>query len=202
MAGSTVVYACGMRTATGVCPVCNESFTYDVRPGTRPVYCSPAHQNKANAARQKAKNAALSERWCNYGQHTVPASGFAGTAPYCRPHMAAFARDRRKILGARDPSIIKEWELRRYGLTSQSFAAMLAAQGGKCAICRSPEPGGQGVWHVDHDHACHARKQACDKCRRGLLCSRCNIGIGNLRDDPVIIQSALDYIAAHRARVS
>ncbi|HET8768701.1 MAG TPA: endonuclease domain-containing protein, partial [Pedococcus sp.] len=45
--------------------------------------------------------------------------------------------------------------LRRYGLTKDKFSAILAAQGGACAVCASPEPGGRhGSWHVDHDHDC------------------------------------------------
>jgi hypothetical protein len=187
-----------MRTANGVCPVCEQSFEYDVRPGTRPIYCSPEHRNKAGNDRRRLNWTTLSERRCARCELTKPLKDFPGPHAYCRACHAARARERRKLLGAADPSIIKEWELRRYGLTPASFDAMITAQDGKCAICRSPEPGGQGVWHVDHDHACHARKQACDKCRRGLLCSRCNIGIGNLRDDPRIIQAALDYLTAHR----
>lgn len=89
------------RTAAGICPVGNHPFTYEVRRGTRPRYCSPVHRNQANAARQVAKKAGLSERWCAYGRHTVLAAEFSTpSAPYCRPHMAAFARDRRaKPLG-------------------------------------------------------------------------------------------------------
>jgi len=35
--------------------------------------------------------------------------------------------------------------------------------------------------YIDHDHnlGCHAgEKQACDRCRRGLACLRCNAGLG------------------------
>jgi hypothetical protein len=191
-----------MRTATRTCPVCGESFTYAVRPGARPIYCSPKHQNKAAYERRKQAWHDFDERQCSRCKLTKPLADFPGPHAYCRACHAARGRERRKTLGTQDPRIIREWQLRRYGLTLESFAAMLAAQGGRCAICRSPEPGGQGVWHVDHDHSCHTRRQCCDRCRRGLLCSRCNIGIGNLRDDPMIIKSALDYVTAHRARLS
>jgi len=189
-----------MKIARGICPVGDHPFEYEPKQGQQRIYCSQKHQFTAAARRRDAKLALLLARRCSRCKQEKPREDFPGPSTYCRPCHAARTRERRQRLGAEDPSIIKEWELRRYGLTPESFAAMAAAQGGKCAICRSSEPGGQGVWHVDHDHACHARKQACDKCRRGLLCSRCNIGIGNLRDDPVIIQAAADYITAHRAR--
>ena len=32
----------------------------------------------------------------------------------------------------------------RYGLTAESFSAMLSEQCGKCALCGSSEPGGKG----------------------------------------------------------
>jgi hypothetical protein len=92
--------------------------------------------------------------------------------------------------------------LRRYGLTPEQFAVMFAGQDGRCAICHTESPGGQG-WHVDHDHrCCNTRKTSCGRCIRGLLCSRCNIAIGNLRDDPIIIRAALDYVVLHQERLA
>jgi hypothetical protein len=188
-----------MAPATGICPVGDHPFTYEVR-GTPTIYCSPAHRHKANAERQKAKNTAQSERRCAYGNHTVPAAKFSSpSAPYCREHMAAFARDRRAELGGQDPEHARMISLRRHGLTPEEFARRLAAQGGRCKICRTGDPGASG-WHVDHDHACcNTRKRSCGKCFRGILCSHCNIGLGNLRDDPVIIAAALEYVTTRGA---
>lgn len=62
---------------------------------------------------------------------------------------------------------------------------MLAAQGGKCAICGGTNPGGHRL-AVDHDHTTGAV--------RGLLCHACNAGIGKLRDDPALLRVAADYL--------
>lgn len=110
-----------------------------------------------------------------------------------------YERERRSTNAKKDPGYTRMINLRRYGLTPKRFDEMLAAQDGRCAICRTDAPGGQG-WHVDHDHSCcNTRKRSCGKCTRGILCSRCNIAIGNLRDDPVIIQAALGYVLRYSA---
>lgn len=54
---------------------------------------------------------------------------------------------------------------------------MLQAQDYACAMCGAPF--GDDVPQIDHDHACHAEeKRACEHCRRGLLCLRCNTALG------------------------
>lgn len=69
----------------------------------------------------------------------------------------------------------------RYRLTPESFAAILAAQGGCCALCQTTEPGGKGKWPVDHAHPTgqtyHGFKKH-DGAVRGLLCHRCNQALG------------------------
>lgn len=70
-------------------------------------------------------------------------------------------------------------QLARYNLTAERFAVILANQGGRCAICKTDEPGGAGTWHIDHDHGCcSAQKSSCGSCVRGLLCAYCNAHLG------------------------
>ena len=186
--------------ATGTCPVGNHRFEYIIKSGQRPVYCSPQHAWKASAARQKERKAQMERRTCARCHEEKPREEFGSpTAPYCRPCHTAYERERRQVKGKQDPAYTRTINLRRYGLTPEKVTEMLATQGGQCAICRADDPNGPG-WHVDHDHSCcNTRKRSCGKCTRGLLCSRCNIAIGNMRDDPVIIRAALDYVIQYRA---
>jgi len=63
----------------------------------------------------------------------------------------------------------------KYGLDRQAFMAMLAKQGGMCAVCRKVlDPTVLRSIHVDHDHACCPTVRTCGKCIRGLLCGNCN----------------------------
>ena len=84
--------------------------------------------------------------------------------------------------------------LGRYGLTPEQFDGMLATQGGRCAICATPTPGGVGTWHVDHDHACCPGKGSCGACVRGLLCQRCNMAQGLFGDSVDNLTSAIAYL--------
>ena len=74
-----------------------------------------------------------------------------------------------------------------YGITPEDWDAMLAAQDGRCAICRTDEWGGKGGWpHADH---CHTSKRF-----RGILCDNCNQGLGRFGDDPARLRAAADYL--------
>lgn len=81
-----------------------------------------------------------------------------------------------------------------YGITLTEWETLLAAQGGRCAICDTDEPGGRGDWHVDHSHETGEV--------RGLLCHACNTGIGSLKDDPALLRAALTYLEAPRKVLS
>ncbi len=78
---------------------------------------------------------------------------------------------------------------RTFGLSADEVDAMLAAQGGGCAIC-SEKPEREASMHVDH---CHVTGRI-----RGLLCLNCNQGIGKFGEDPLRLQRAADYLAGSR----
>jgi hypothetical protein len=188
--------------AQGICPIGDHPFEYESKPGQHRIYCSLSHQQVASVRRQTAKRALLLTRRCSHCRQEKSRDDFSGpSTTLCKPCNAAYVRERRAINGRQDSDYAWLRHLRRYGLTGETYAELVNAQGGRCAICATTEPGGKGRWHVDHDHlCCGVRKSSCGHCIRGLLCTRCNIGIGNLRDDPKIIQAALDYITVYRAR--
>lgn len=129
------------------------------------------------------------EKRCPRCEATRPLDAFAqskrskdGRGVYCR----ACIKERR----AERSDKYREYEYRkRYGIGQVEYDAMLAAQGGVCAICR-----GLCIQYerlcVDHDHETGAV--------RGLLCIRCNRGLGLFRDDPTLLIQASDYIRSGR----
>lgn len=72
--------------------------------------------------------------------------------------------------------------LRRYGLTPDMWRSMVLEQAGECGICeiQMTDP------HIDHIHG--------TKIVRGLLCGRCNRGIGMFDDSPGKLRSAAVYV--------
>lgn len=100
----------------------------------------------------------------------------------------------RKVINAKyraaNPERIKAiYRQSRYGLTDGAFKQMLDEQANTCAICDfvfSTEGGKVSAAHVDH---CHISGDI-----RGLLCSNCNKAIGLLKDSPVLLERAAEYL--------
>lgn len=87
--------------------------------------------------------------------------------------------------------------MRSYGITATQFDAMLAAQGGVCAICgQSADAVTTRITRlvVDHDHKCCPGKRSCGKCVRGLLCNWCNRLLGMALDDPKRLLAGARYL--------
>ena len=79
----------------------------------------------------------------------------------------------RKRKRVRPPDYNEKRKLKTFGLTLQDYQQMLDAQNGVCAIC-GKKPGKRKL-SVDHDHKTGII--------RGLLCFRCNFGLGWFQDD-------------------
>ena len=84
---------------------------------------------------------------------------------------------------------------RPHGITQEWIDARLIEQENKCAICFRSFT---GTPHVDHNHECCKPRTSCEKCRRGLLCSDCNLGLGRFADDIVILERAIQYLKRHK----
>jgi hypothetical protein len=89
---------------------------------------------------------------------------------------------------------MREARLRRcYGITLAEEAALIAAQDGLCAICRNAFSSPKDR-HVDH---CHLLGTV-----RGILCGKCNSGLGFFRDNEALLQRAIVYLQKFQERNS
>jgi len=107
---------------------------------------------------------------------------------------AEYAAEYRRTHRAEHAAYVREWHRahpgynksrmlkRAYGITLDDFDAMVAEQGGRCAICGVDPP----RLSVDHDHATGQV--------RGLLCDSCNNGLGRFRDNPDSLMAAAAYL--------
>lgn len=81
----------------------------------------------------------------------------------------------------------RPYQLKKYGLTLESYDALLDTQGGLCGICGTDKPTGRWkVFAVDH---CHVTGKV-----RGLLCNECNRGMGLLKDSASLLRKAAEYL--------
>ena len=72
---------------------------------------------------------------------------------------------------------------RFYGISREQYEGLLAKQGGVCGICRKPP---QEPLCVDHSHATGRV--------RGLLCRKCNTGLGSYDDDASVMAAGIAYL--------
>jgi Autographiviridae endonuclease VII len=86
---------------------------------------------------------------------------------------------------ANDPSLRSAPLKRLCGISAAEYDALLAKQGGACAICRKRS---KARLCVDH---CHVTGTI-----RGLLCHSCNLGLGSLKEDQASLVAALAYLGA------
>lgn len=103
-------------------------------------------------------------------------------ASRARERYAVNPHDRR---AGNNRSLLKQ----RYGITADQKDAMLAAQGGRCAICATDTPSTSTGWHIDH---CHSTKAV-----RGILCQPCNNMLGMAKDNINILQKAIEYLGGN-----
>jgi hypothetical protein len=89
-----------------------------------------------------------------------------------------------------DPERRRNNDLKRnYGITIEDYSRMFENQGGVCAICKRP---GDGRWSqlcVDHDHVTGKVRE--------LLCIRCNMILGRVNDNPLLLYGLATYLKKH-----
>lgn len=73
---------------------------------------------------------------------------------------------------------------RKFGIDTEQYNRMLAKQDGVCAICGRPPM--KYRLAVDHKHG--------TEIVRGLLCARCNRGVGLFWDNPAVLRRAAEYL--------
>ena len=78
---------------------------------------------------------------------------------------------------------------RKYGISLDHKNSMIQKQNGLCDICNKKMEGSNDFC-VDH---CHNTNEI-----RGILCRKCNLGIGHLDDSIDLLKSAIKYLKKHQ----
>jgi len=104
----------------------------------------------------------------------------------------AYSRDYRKInINKRRKYYIETFDKftdmrlkKKFGISLDEYNQLYKKQNGLCAICGNPENGKK--LSIDH---CHKTDKI-----RGLLCQCCNWGLGSFKDNPKLLNKAIEYL--------
>ncbi len=136
---------------------------------------------------KKCSTCSLYKRYHEFYKCKSQATGFTCSCKTCHN---VYYKKRRSATQKRD-NLKSRWTTikRKYGVTKEQYYDLLAKQKGRCAICNRTDAGhenGPDSLRIDH---CHLTGKI-----RGLLCHSCNIGIGNLKDNSLLLRAAADYL--------
>jgi len=103
-------------------------------------------------------------------------------------------RERKKRYKEKDPeryyklsrkhALRSSWK--RYGHDPDKVERYFESHSGYCEICGIKPTKGAGRLHIDHDHDTGEI--------RGMLCLKCNTGLGQFNDDVKTLKSAIKYL--------
>jgi hypothetical protein len=178
------------------CRVCGGTIRYATRkPSGRCVAC--AKQGERNRAEARRKAAKLSPENTFTGKPCRKCSNriryiITGKCIECQKVAVARSRikNRQKYTtrykGRYKNKLYNKSATRQMlGICDDSMTALLALQQGVCAICKKAELSNKAL-AVDH---CHKTGRF-----RGLLCRKCNTGLGFFNDDPDLLEAAKNYL--------
>lgn len=107
---------------------------------------------------------------------------------YRKRHRQKLASKQRQWVKDNPEKVVDGMLKANFGISLSEYQERLSAQDGVCAICKRPETAAnKGRLAVDHSHDTGQL--------RGLLCSRCNNGIGQFQEDPQLLINAISYLA-------
>lgn len=95
-----------------------------------------------------------------------------------------------KIYRANNKDKIKRrgwsYNLKQYGITEEEYYIIFNNQNGCCKICKTHQNKLKSSLHIDHNH--NTGKV------RGLLCGKCNQGLGFFYDNIDLMEKAIEYL--------
>lgn len=82
------------------------------------------------------------------------------------------------------------WLRESFGMTVDDYIKLFEDQDGKCAICGNGTNGNKKNFCVDHDHETGKV--------RGLLCHNCNVSVGLMKESPLLLRKAAEYLESFK----
>ena len=105
----------------------------------------------------------------------LPVSSFYGKHYVCKKCLPTYQREKGYAIK------------KNFGITREEYISILEKQEYKCAVCGKSQDENGVELAVDHDHNTGNV--------RGLLCRKCNLGLGYFQDSQQYLQSAIKYLS-------
>lgn len=185
------------------CKRCEYTYTNAMRKARGPDYFHHKHLVERARAIEATKDFIIpTEKTCTVCKVIKPIAEFwanstvaGGKANQCKKCQADRFKKWRDKDKAHSRNVFRRRNRQRaYGISEETLALMLDAQGRACAICRDPlivDPKeSQRHIHVDHNH--NTGKV------RGILCGRCNSMLGQSRENIQILLAGAAYLKKYK----
>ena len=175
------------KSIVTTCQFCNKPFL--VRPSSikrgRGKFCSHDCYNKAKKNRPKKRSLEDIRRYQReWARENIKKPG--NREKHNEVARKYYQRHREEILRYAKRHNMEYYYLQKYSITPKQKKELIIKQHGVCAICGKLPNGRFKTLHIDHDHKTGRI--------RGLLCYSCNSGVGNFRDDVVLLLKAAKYL--------
>lgn len=146
--------------------------------------CKACSYEYSDAWRRKNKERVLARKRELY--HKDAAASAAKAKEYRDKRRSTYSAKQKEWYDAQSSEKKKGYGLKKYGITLEQYQQMLEAQGGGCAICGAETNKNGKSLFVDHCHDTGAV--------RGILCYKCNTGLGSFKDNATLLARAVSYL--------
>jgi hypothetical protein len=129
------------------------------------------------------------EKYCPGCKQVLPSEAFYKLIKAKRPRFSGYCKNCSKQRAKnKSKEKCRQSALKHnYGLTIEEYNNLLAQQNGKCAICGSQKPYGNGNhFAIDHNHQTGVV--------RALLCQKCNHSLGLVKESSKYLNKAAEYL--------
>ena len=165
------------------CPECGRECKKNIK-----TTCRPCYVKKRRLARPNAECHPERKEHCRGICRPCYDKGFRAQKANCHPDRVHAAKGLCTRCYAALPENKErrnqQRRLQKYGLIDTEYQQIMTTQNNVCPICY------EDVEVVDH---CHKTNKV-----RGLLCRKCNVGLGCFRDNEEYLTNAINYLSRNR----
>lgn len=148
-----------------------------------------------NVIIEKCKRCKYKNKWGDHSSYCKKCNPNLKKQTFSQKEKKRLYRQRPDVKIRERKSFLERFLKRKYKISLNEYNEMLIKQNYVCFICQKKNTKKDHrtqktqTLHVDH---CHANGKV-----RGLLCSKCNLGLGTFNDDVKLLQKSIEYLTSN-----